>query len=308
MGFLQVLLMILKIFGILLACVIGLLLLAVVVVLFVPVRYRLEGQKAEDYRVGAKVSWLLHLVRIRIRYDSDTKFSYNVYLFRSLLLSNDEAWKTEREEKKKKKAEKKAKKAKRKKLKQKQKTLQEKKQGSSAQKNSPAVKTAGPADKQTEQPNGNGPKESQPQPEKEKKKIKQKLADAVASFKGLREKAGRIIDFLKDEPNKAAFGASWTTLVKLLKHIGPTKIKGYLAFGADDPAVTGYVLAVLGIFYGKFGKSFSIRPNFEEEQLEAELSAKGRVRLSRLLYLAWRLWRNKDFKSLLDNIQQLKAE
>ena len=112
MGFLQVLLLILKIIGILFVSVIGLILLAVVVVLFVPVRYRLQGHKAEDYGIEAKITWLMRLFRVRVKYDSGTKLSYEVYLLCFLLLSNDEAWKAAREEKKKKKAEKKAQKQK----------------------------------------------------------------------------------------------------------------------------------------------------------------------------------------------------
>ena len=138
--------------------------------------------------------------------------------------------------------------------------------------------------------------------------MREKCRAIKKTIETLWKKADTVVAFLKDETNKAAFRTSWTTLVQILKHLGPTKIRGYLAFGMEDPATTGYILAVLGIFYGKYGKSFSIRPNFEEKQLESELKAKGRIRMSRLLYLVWKLWRNKEFKGLLDNIKQLKSD
>ena len=347
MGVLQVLLLILKILGILLASVLALVLISVALLLFVPLRYRLEGHKAEDYAVEARLSWLLHILRVNVKYASDSKLFYEVRLLWFLLLSNDEAWKAAHEEKKKLKAEKKAQKTEKKKQKQKEKRAKER--AKQREKQQKAAGKQGGAAKGTAKPEKQLPQSSQKntinaetqnadaktaarqeqttsgnenQTEENKKwfsriydkiksvieKIKNKLQSLVNTVKALWNKADAVITFLRDETNKAAFRASWSTLVKLLKHIGPTKIKGYLAFGTDDPATTGYILAVLGIFYGKFGKSFSIRPNFEEKQLETELRAKGRLRMSRLLYLAWKLWRNKDFKSLLDNIKQLKAD
>ncbi len=353
MGFLQVLLLILKILGILFASVLALVLIAVALLLFVPLRYRIQGHKAEDYAVEARLSWLLRIIRVKVEYASETKLFYEVRLLWFLLLSNDEAWNTAHEEKKKKKAEKKARKAEKKKQKQKEKRAKAKakqrekrrkvagKQNGLTERNVKSVKQLpespkNAADEKT-QDNGavtagqleqtDSENEHQitdgVQQDGEKRnwffricdkikvvieKIKKKLQSILDTIKILWHKADTVILFLKEETNKAAFGASWSTLVQILKHMGPTKIQGYLAFGMDDPATTGYILAVLGIFYSKFGKSFSIRPNFEEKQFETELRAKGRVRMSRLLFLAWKLWKNKEFKSLLDHIKQLKAD
>lgn len=356
MGFLQVLLLILKILGILFASVLALILIATALLLFVPLRYRIQGHRTEDYAVEARVSWLLHIIRVKVKYASESKLFYEVRLLWFLLLSNDEAWKAAHEEKKKKKAEKKAQKEAKKKQKQKEKRAKAKAkkkekrrkaagnqsesaggtdksvkrlQGASQKSNATGTKAqdceADPVREQN-QTNSENEKmfgEASQQDGEEKKnwffricdkikavieKIKKAFQSVLNTVKALWHKADTVITFLKDETNKAAFRASWSTLVQLLKHMGPTQIRGYLAFGMDDPATTGYILAMLGIFYGKFGKSFSIRPNFEEKQFETELRAKGRIRMSRLLHLAWKLWKNKDFKSLLDNIKQLKAD
>lgn len=336
MGFLQVLLLILKILGILFVSVLTLVLIATALLLFVPLRYRLEGHKTEDYAVEARLSWLLRILRVKIKYASESKLFYEVRLLCFLLLSNDEAWKAAHEEKKKLKAEKKAQKAEKQKQKQKEKRakakakLKKKKQKAAmrnADKTGASVKNipqaAGKSGTESSETEAEPTSENTTWQTGEKKnwfvricdrikavleKMKGKLQSLRNTIKNLWHKADAVVTFLKDETNKAAFGASWSTLVQLLKHIGPTKIQGYLAFGMDDPATTGYILAVLGIFYGKFGKSFSIRPNFEEKQFETELRAKGRIRMSRLVRLAWKLWRNKDFKVLLDNIKQLKAD
>ena len=60
--------LILKIIGIALLCVLGLLLLAILLVLFVPLRYRIEGKKEETLEAKARVTWLLHFVNAELSY------------------------------------------------------------------------------------------------------------------------------------------------------------------------------------------------------------------------------------------------
>ena len=64
----SIILSILKIIGIIILCIFGLFITAVLVILFVPIRYKVtadgninDGQK--DYNINAGFSWLLYLVR-----------------------------------------------------------------------------------------------------------------------------------------------------------------------------------------------------------------------------------------------------
>ena len=70
---LHIILLILKIIGIVLLCILGIIILALFCVLFVPVRYRIEvmrkeGEDEPPVDVRVKVTWLLHLLNILIRY------------------------------------------------------------------------------------------------------------------------------------------------------------------------------------------------------------------------------------------------
>lgn len=65
---LHILLLILKIIGILIAVVLGLLLMAVLIVLFVPIRYRLEAKKYSGIEVRGKATWLFGLVHLKVFY------------------------------------------------------------------------------------------------------------------------------------------------------------------------------------------------------------------------------------------------
>lgn len=80
----HVILTILKILGILLLVILGLLLAIVLSVLFVPVRYQLEGEKQSpgwsEANGKIRVSWLLHLIHLRIQYRKK-ELDWECYLF-----------------------------------------------------------------------------------------------------------------------------------------------------------------------------------------------------------------------------------
>ena len=64
----SVVLLILKIIGIILLVVLGLLLFLLFLVLFVPIRYRMEGGKEEQFRMEADVRWLSPVLAFRFSY------------------------------------------------------------------------------------------------------------------------------------------------------------------------------------------------------------------------------------------------
>ena len=91
---LQVLLMILKILGILILVILGIILAVLLLVLFVPVRYR--GDAAFDGKPGGGVlvSWLMHLVTVRVNYDGKVKALVKILWFR---LFDKTVWPSEEE-------------------------------------------------------------------------------------------------------------------------------------------------------------------------------------------------------------------
>ena len=97
-----VILTILKILGIILLVLLGLLLVIVFSVLFVPVRYRLEGEKSSpgwsEANGKVKVSWLLHLIHLRIQYQ-EKELDWECYLF-GVPLKKEKGTGAERTEKK----------------------------------------------------------------------------------------------------------------------------------------------------------------------------------------------------------------
>ena len=94
----SIILFILRVLGLLLAGVIGLLFAVLLIVLFVPVRYRGVVRKHEEWYVRAEAGWFCRLFRIRILYDKELSVQARALFF--LLYSTDEEWKRRKEEKK----------------------------------------------------------------------------------------------------------------------------------------------------------------------------------------------------------------
>lgn len=68
---LHILLMILKIIGIILLAIIGLVLLIVALILFVPIRYRIQAHRYDDIMAKVNISWLLFVIRFALEYNGD---------------------------------------------------------------------------------------------------------------------------------------------------------------------------------------------------------------------------------------------
>jgi hypothetical protein len=82
---LHIVLLILKIIGVILAVLLGILLLAICLVLFVPVRYRIQadGKLGEDesLRVKVKITWLLRILNALLTYSKAVRIRVRIFFF-----------------------------------------------------------------------------------------------------------------------------------------------------------------------------------------------------------------------------------
>lgn len=75
----SVILTILKILGLILLILLGILILVVCLVLFIPVRYRIEGDyQSSKATVSSRATWLLHFVSARILMEYENAFSLHI--------------------------------------------------------------------------------------------------------------------------------------------------------------------------------------------------------------------------------------
>lgn len=304
----QVLLLILKIIGIAILSVLGLILLVLALVLFVPVFYRIRViHNPEKTQVKARISFLFPLLLVTVQYLK--KLSYKLRVFGIALLDSDKPKKVKNKKEKKPKN--------KKKRKEKNPVNPEPVPETVAEPSAEAQATEQEASEPsaTEQVSENSKPEQEQKKEKKNilekikgkiQKIRETISNIIKKIKKLLHQKEEVQRILAKPETKQALKFAWDKLKRLLKHVLPRKIKGYVAYGADNPATTGQVLGILSIVYAKTGQLLSIRPNFEEKQLECDVELKGHIQVFTLLVIAIKVFFNKELRETIAEFKNLK--
>ena len=323
---LQILFLIIKIIGIILEVLLGLALLILLLVLFVPVRYRAYGiRSSRECRAEGRVSWLLRLLSIPFSFqDGELEIRVKLLGFTILdPLKEEEAFREPVQRKTEQSAGK-----------------EEETAGEDSEREEvPAEENAGEADasgsfeasqadeaETSAQPASERDAEAAAELENEAsegrffgllrdlrrffravirffRKMPRKLKNLKCTFQRFCDKIKRMVKryremkaFALDERTKAAVSLVWKQAGILLGQALPRKIRGRLHFGTEDPALTGQILGAIGIFYPLFMDNVKVEPDFEKPALDGELSLKGRLRIVTVLRIAWRLYRDKNVR------------
>ncbi len=314
----QVLLLILKIIGIALASILGLVLFILLVVLFVPIRYRARViKKPEHLEVTGRVSFLFAFLRVTVRYFEKLTYQGHIFVFK--FLDSEKKKKPKRPKKKKTKP---------------------KKEESVEQQEEPQLLSENEEQKQEEPLLETTEKQEEPLVEEIEEPTLDEVLDEMMQEEtepaseeklGFFEKIGLKIEQIKDtidkviekvkriwhqkeeverilekERTKRAISFVLGKVVKILRHILPRKLKGYLIFGSGDPATTGKVLAVLSVVYAKTGPLIDITPNFVEKQLECDLEIEGKIQIIVLVVIAVQIILNKEVRQLIKDVKNIK--
>ena len=324
---LHVLLLILKITGIVIACILGLVILIVAAVLFVPVRYKADADYHGEFKAHAKMSWL-GILRVLVSYDEElaikakalfitiysneqkkekiskhrtSKKKKTKHLEENIFSVNDDEAKrlTENEEKPQiKMAE----------------AVSDTKEDTQAVKNNVEdIKESAESLKETvsEDESGDTQKKSFFDKVKDKcfaiytkiKEIIKLIKDTVKKVSGaadrLKEKVKNAKKFVTDEDNKALFHFLVEQLKALVKVIRPKKYRINARLGFEDPATMGKVLAYVSILYGISGVDLSLEPVFGEDVKEGSIFLKGSIQVFPVLVIALRVYRNEQFKKFI---------
>ena len=344
---LHIILLILKIIGIGLLCLLGLTLLFILLVLFVPVRYKVRGSYLDKkIKTFGQITWLGHAVSVLGAYDGDAgenKGSLRVRLFGIPIVDTAKPKKDEEKKPDKEKADSKKSRA--------QKAVSNSEQEASPLQQEKTFKTEQTASAK-ELPSENAGWEEKPDKkkacdikdmsgdEKKEKKNEEKIVEhtkkrrsvsewfnavkaKVAAmkariftfFKGLCEnvaaicrKKDKVMDILFSDRNRPAFVFLKRSVFKLIRHILPQKIEGWIHFGMDDPEKTGRMLGRIAVFYPMYAKSLKIAPDFEKEVFETKLFLSGRIRAFTLAATSIKIVLNKDLRRILSELKAVKEE
>lgn len=290
----QIVLLILKIIGILLLILLGLAVVLLLTVLFVPVRYKLSGYHLPDRGTAlhGRISWLMSVLRADFGYEGEGYLRIRVF---GIL------WKG---------------------------PGSKKEPPSGAEKAADRPKAAPepvsepkptpepvPVPKPAPEPSQGAAysAEGQEQPASGQNALrrrweqlrrlperfrqwKRSIQNFLQSFREKKERLNRLLDFLRLPEVKETLRLCLRQIKGLLKHIGPRKIYLKGRFGFDDPALTGQVTGILSMLPVVYREGISLTPDFTEACLEGEFSVQGRVRAASLLALALKIWFDENFR------------
>lgn len=316
---LHILLLILKIIGIVLAAILGILVLLLCILFFVPLRYKAEGSVDGDIKsLSAKLKfhWFLHLLSGEVIYEKGELF-WKVRILLKRMTGEAEDVKEEAEEAVEDITEEAVEEAlpdvtENEKVKP---EISAKPENGSKEK--PEKKFEEKKDGKTEENSS----KSQTQEKQKKKSIWEKAYEKVISIynkikytfkkicdniKVFIERKDTCMDFLTDEVHKTAFVKVKNEVFRLLKHLTPKKLMYRVRFGCADPYMTGKILAYLSMLYPFIGNKGTITPEFEEEVYEGEVSVKGHIRVIHFIRLLWNIFWNKETRVTWKHIKNFK--
>lgn len=291
---LHIILMILKILGLLLLVILGLVLAVLLAVLFVPVRYRGSGSYYEEGKGSVGISWLLHILSIRLRYDKSLTVTVRLFGFRIL---------------------------KQKKLDRELEEAEDIMVHAMERIEPEPVKDAKEMKEEVQEEIQERPEHIPPAKKEVKTKktpfyktwwenVKRRVLRFFAklkfffhrvydTLKTVKDKKDEIFSWINNENNKKTVKLLLRQGKKLIRHVLPLRGKGSITFGFDDPYLTGQVLMYASVVYPFCHKHLDLYPVFDNAVFQAEGTFRGRIRLGTVLMIGLRMLMDKNFRILL---------
>lgn len=113
------------------------------------------------------------------------------------------------------------------------------------------------------------------------------------------DKLKRYIDILGSNTFKKAYAEAKGKILKLCKMVLPKYWLLEGSVGFEDPAITGNMLAVLGLLSPFIYKHINIKGNFDNPSINLKLRAKGRACIFSLLMCFLSIYMNKRIKRVI---------
>lgn len=327
---LSLLLTILRIAGIVLISIIGLAILLICIILFVPVRYRAIGYYKRDYKITGQISWLLHFISVKIVYENNNPFKIVVKIlgipvFNNLRshLKNKDSDEPESMPKD------------RKRIRIGRKNNEENEDSAPATSDNgdeeielyahPEIKISS-VDNETLSNNVTQKEKTDIVTEDSTKqndankenKIKNSLFDKIVSFirkiiqliknikytflhvcdiiKNIKSNITYYCNVLKQEETKLAWQACKRQLINILYNLRPKKYNINLHVGMEDPACMGQILGIWGMFYPLHEGNIALEPEFDHYVFEGDFNVRGRITVYIYLWAAYTILYNKNIR------------
>lgn len=342
---LHILLLILKIAGIILAAILGILILALLIVLFVPFCYQGAakwdgGQR--DLRAQGRISWLLGLVELRFVLRDGNASVKGRIAWKKLggarakgRESEPEAAEEEKaEEERPVKDESRDRQKEEKHEEEREKDQQRAEKAEEAPEAVPApAKAAAQAEKAHEEKGlergariekdaahdekegaqaDRGHSKLRRTAEKICRRLQQIIKKIKCTFKKIcdkinliTEKKEQIAAFLSNETHKKAFDVVKKECIRLLGSVLPKQFSLSARFGFEDPYHTGQLLAGIAVLYPFLPGDVRVEPDFEERIFRGKAVLRGRLYVASLVFAAFQVLRRRAVRETYRDIRGL---
>lgn len=257
---------IIKIILLILAILLGIVLLFLLGLLFLPFGYRIKVDNREGWKGSVIISWLAFLIRGRIWYEQE-KFHWKVRILGIRIAGSDRKMKKNNR---------------------KNNRIEDKEDK-----------------KHKEEYVQNKEKDGWDNNLEDKGTEIDSLKKLWSKIKNVWYTTREWWKVLTSERMKAVFRFCKGEILFIWKKIRPRKINGMVEFGTGDPATTGQCLGVIALLYGYLGCKVQIVPDFEGKILNASLTGKGRIPLGSVLFRVWRIYKNKNLRIVLRKMEHI---
>lgn len=299
MLFLSILLNILKIIGIVILVLLGIVILLLCLLLFVPIRYKVHAEFHGRVKVTAHVTYLLRLLHVSFNLDGTGKNMQIRLLGRNISEKKEKPIKEERSKPVTAKAKTTSTKAETESVQQKKAVKREPKAVRVEEKN---VESVRPQDEAVQAVNKTAAKTPVADTAENKNNKKEKNKNTNTKTGGIIDNIKTVTELLKE--NKSVLTFIFRQIKLLFRHVLPGSHVINIRLGLDDPAMLGEILGAVAVVRASTGLVINIIPVWDEAVFEADADLKGRIILGRILFIAARVYFNKDVKKLISAVRK----
>lgn len=287
---------VLKVTGIVLLVILGLLIFILGMLLFVPIRYRFAGSFYSVLQAEASVKWRPVMLNAAV-FCENQEVKYVIKLFGQVVMTNTDkkiSWlgrkffvfdeeeedisrelKEEKEEK--------------------EESREEQTEGSRHFEKESRKAVTDPEESHRENTSRKREKKTDWKPLQllidKLKKINNRKDALLKVYHSRRFELAKkdIIDYVKE----------------ILAIIKPDELEGFVHFGLDNPADTGQVLGIISMALPLYDGFLTVEPDFEKACLEGNLKGNGKIRLYSILKLALKVIFNKNLIKVTKKVQTI---
>ncbi len=301
---LHIILFILKILGLLVLIVLGLVLTVALLILLVPVRYQAEGSYDGKVKGKTRITWLLHILSVTAQFEEDLIVRVRIFGFRVGKPKKMDSELKEAED-----------------IMVQAMEIMEPEPIREAQEVKDEIH-----DRVKEEPKNLPPPKEElrnPMPPKEEpkkkkgfrvmgvfEKLKKKVLRAFIKLKffflgicdtlrTIKDKKDEIYAWISNKENQKTGKLLFRQVKRLIRHILPRRGKGNITFGFDDPYLTGQVLTYASVIYPLCHKHLNLYPVFDQTVFTVEGTFRGRIRMAAVLLIGSRMLLDRNFRRLL---------